>query len=242
MRRCLVRIGQFLALTAPAIVIGLLMGAYPGYKAYEYMWKDARFCMTCHQHDYASHSWQSSIHGRTTTCHDCHHQPLHQYAEEIYILLTQKEKFPKSMKHLPYVTRDLCESCHIDHPHDTSSISGPFSGKSLKEIPKINKTRLHALHLSKETDAPLPKSFHLLKDDASQFGKFGQKKNSNSHLSQKRHLVCVDCHGGIPNRAHNFSATDASCINCHEKIAQHPTKLQKTFGCRNCHFTEFLIE
>ena len=143
------------------------------------MWKDARFCMTCHQHDYASQSWQSSIHGRTTTCHDCHHQPLHQYAEEIYVLLTQKEKFPKSMKHIPYVTRDLCESCHIDRSQDTSNISGPFSGKSLKEIPKINKTRLHALHLSKGTDTPLPRSFHLLKEDAAQFGKFEQKKNSN---------------------------------------------------------------
>ncbi|MBI2646551.1 MAG: NapC/NirT family cytochrome c [Deltaproteobacteria bacterium] len=236
------KIGRWLTILSPAIVVGILIGAYPGYKAYEYMWKDARFCMTCHQHDYASLSWKNSIHGRVTTCHDCHHQPLHQYAEEIVVLLTQKEIYPKSMKHIPYVTKNLCESCHIDHPHDTSSISGPFAGKNLKDIPKINKTRLHALHLSKETDAPLPRLFNLLKDDTTQFGKFRSETHPNARSSKKRHLACVDCHGGIPNRAHNFSATDASCINCHEKIAKHPTKLQKTFGCRNCHFTEFFIE
>src|SRR3989338_8296435 len=118
--------GKFLALISPALVIGLFIGMYPGYKAYEYMWKDPRFCMTCHQHDYASESWQSSINGRVTTCHDCHHQPLHQYAQEIYILLTQKDIYPKSMKHLPHITRGLCESCHVSQPHDTSSIAGPF--------------------------------------------------------------------------------------------------------------------
>ena len=232
---------KFLWALMPAAVIGMFIGAYPGYKAYEYMWKDAKFCMSCHQHDYANQSWKSSIHGRSTTCHDCHHQPLRQYGEEIYILMTQKEIYPKSMKHLPYVTEDLCESCHVTRPHSTSSISGPFEGEDLTRIPKIEKTRLHALHLSQETDVPLPKSLNLLKDSASTYGKFGQPPLGQSHESKKRRLVCVDCHGGISNRAHNFSATDSSCINCHEKIAAHPTPLQKKFGCRNCHFIEFLV-
>lgn len=226
----------------PAMIIGIFIGTYPGYKAYEYMWKDAKFCMTCHQHDYANQSWKSSIHGRTTTCHDCHHQPLRQYVEEMYVLMTQKDVFPVTMKHLPYVTKDLCESCHVNHPHSISSISGPFEGKNLDKIPKIEKTRLHALHLSKKTDTPLPKSLHLLKDDTSHYGKFGHTGPGQTRESKKRGLVCVDCHGGISNRAHNFSATDASCINCHEKVAKHPTPLQKKFGCRNCHFIEFLVE
>ncbi len=224
------------------MMMGLIIGSYPGYKVYEYMWKDEKFCMTCHQHDYASYSWRSSIHGRLTTCHDCHHQPLHQYAQEMFVLLTQADIYPRTMKHLPFVNRDLCESCHVTHPHDTSSISGPLEGKSLKDVPKIEKTRLHALHLGKKTKEPLPKAFNLLKEDVEQFGKFGGKSQMEVHPGKERSLVCVDCHGGIPNRAHNFSATDASCINCHEKIAKHPTQLQKTFGCRNCHFIEFLVE
>ena len=233
---------KLLILIIPARVIGLLIGTYPGYTAYEYMWKDPRFCMSCHQHDYASHSWKSSIHGRVTTCHDCHHQPLRQYAEEIYVLLTQKDIYPKSMKHLPHITKDLCESCHISKPSHTSSISGPFEGENLESIPKIEKTRLHALHLSKQTETPLPRAFHLLEEKVSEYGKFKQTENSSDRSLMKRPIACVDCHGGISNRAHNFSATDASCIECHQKVAAHPTKLQKTFGCRSCHFTEFLIE
>lgn len=228
----------------PVGFVGMIIGTYPGYKAYEYMWKDAKFCMTCHQHDYASLSWQASIHGRLTTCHDCHHQPLKQYVEEMFVLLTQKDIYPMTMKHLPYVTKDLCESCHVTHPHDVSSISGPFEGEKLESIPKIENTRLHALHLSKDTTEPLPKAFNLLKEDVSKFGKFQEKSKLKPHnaKAQERKIVCVDCHGGIPNRAHNFSATDASCIHCHEKIAEHPTPLQEKFGCRNCHFTEFLVE
>ncbi|MGE3975469.1 MAG: NapC/NirT family cytochrome c, partial [Bdellovibrionales bacterium] len=60
---------------APSILGGIAMGVYPGYKAYEYAWKNAQFCTSCHVHDYATVGWKDSIHGDKTTCHDCHHQP-----------------------------------------------------------------------------------------------------------------------------------------------------------------------
>ncbi|HEX4925265.1 MAG TPA: NapC/NirT family cytochrome c, partial [Bdellovibrionales bacterium] len=68
-----------LSVVLPAMVLGALAGAFPGYKAYEYVWTDARFCTSCHVHDYATVGWAQSIHGEKTTCHDCHHQPLRAY-------------------------------------------------------------------------------------------------------------------------------------------------------------------
>lgn len=225
----------------PALAVGSLLGIYPGYKAYRFMWKDAQFCITCHQHDYASQAWKESIHGMLTTCHDCHHQSLRQYTEQVIVLATQKPKYPQGMKHIPYVTSDLCESCHVSNPKSTSNITGPLEGEKLETIPKIEKTRLHDLHLNKQTQLALPKAFRLLQDDQKHFGSFGGMPQKVSN-HEKRPIVCMDCHGSIPNRAHNFSATDAACINCHEKISHTPSSIQKQYGCRNCHFTEFLIE
>ena len=100
---------------------------------------------------------------------------------------------------------------------------------------------MHAFHLEQKTNVALPKAFHILKEDQKSFGSFGRNTEKVKE-GEKRPIACVDCHGGIPNRAHQFSATDASCINCHQKVAHAPTEFQKKFGCRNCHFSEFLIE
>ena len=224
---------------SPALIAGALIGTYPGYKAFEYTWVESAFCVNCHIHDYANVSWKKSIHGGITTCHDCHHQPLIQYFEEAAALIRKKPQFPVDMKHLPHVDKHPCQSCHWDfgkagHP----DVAGPLSAHALKDIPKVNRTRLHKLHLEEEVELPLPKDQHL---DAKGLG-------TNAQYPEKtwpsRPIMCVDCHGGAGNRAHNFSATDVACVRCHGSLHQRiaNSKTQKTFGCRNCHFIEFLVE
>ncbi len=249
----------FFKVMGPSILIGAILGAYPGYKAYEYTWIDSGFCTSCHIHDYANTSWKKSIHGSITTCHDCHHQPLVQYFDEAAALILKKPQFPVDMKHVPYVDKHLCESCHWDfgkagHPH----VAGPLQEHQLKDIPKVSNTRLHKLHLSKEVSMPYPKQQHLdegfSKGDiapkvksANQASAESEAKGSHDSGSEtfpKRSITCVDCHGGMANRAHNFSATDVSCVRCHKATHKvfDPTKVQTTFGCRNCHFIEFMVE
>jgi hypothetical protein len=228
-------------LLLPSLLLGMAIGLYPGYQAYKYIWKDAGFCLTCHQHDYAQISWQESVHGEITTCHDCHHQPLRQYVEEMFVLATQDSKH---IKHIPNIQNELCEACHISNPHSRSSLSGPLEDEDLEGMPMIDKTQLHALHLSEKTTVPLPKEFAVHKNRSLQqsYGRLNKQKSDQKKDEEERLITCVDCHGGIPNRAHNFSATDASCANCHEKTAHKPSELQESFGCRICHFPEFLIE
>jgi len=218
----------------PMFVLGFFLGSVPGYQFYEYTWKDANFCTSCHVHDYASVGWQDSSHGDKTTCHDCHHQPLHQYFEEAVILVTKNPKFPKDLDHVPYIPSKLCQACHLGEGQDLSTITGPMSPEEIAKAPKVDKTRLHRFHLEQKTTLKLLKEHKLSK----------KEKNADAPVMPKneygkeRLVTCSDCHGGPANRGHNFNAVDLSCIRCHQD--SHKSGIGLKYGCRNCHMQEFL--
>lgn len=231
----LIKLKSLLIFLAPSIILGMVVGAYPGYKIYKYTWEDAGFCTSCHVHDYATYAWKSSVHGQTTTCHDCHHQPLRAYLIETYIMLTQRPKFPRDLHHTPYVESNLCEACHVSNPEQTSSITGPMGPQEVAKIPKVDKSYLHKVHIGATTDVALLNDLPIDKE---------QRENPRppSYLPkdhiEDRKIVCADCHGGPTNRGHNFSAVDKSCLRCHEHV--HQTNFVREYGCRSCHFQEFL--
>ena len=218
----------------PMIIFGAFLGALPGYKTYEYVWKDAGFCLSCHVHDYANHSWEDSSHGKMTTCHDCHHQPLHKYIEEAYIQITKQPKFPKDLHHTPNVPKELCQTCHVSTVHDKSTLTGPLAKEDLSHLPKVDQMYLHKVHLSSKTNLSLLKSHSL--NEKERMGQFVEPKIIKG---EERMISCSDCHGGPSNRAHNFTAVDVSCVRCHDKV--HNSQIGKQYGCRNCHFQEFLL-
>lgn len=151
---------SWILILGPSITLGMIVGLWPGYRTYEYVWKDDRFCLSCHVHDYATVSWKNSVHGKLTTCHDCHHQPLHQYFYEAYVMVTKRPKFPKDLHHTPYVPRDLCVACHVNHA-DQSTVTGPLSPKMVEKLPKVDHLWLHQVHLSKKVKLSLPSTFSI---------------------------------------------------------------------------------
>jgi hypothetical protein len=219
----------------PSLIGGGLVGIYPGYKVYEYVWKDAAFCTSCHVHDYATVGWENSSHQRLTTCHDCHHQPLHEYVREMVVLLTKNPKFPKDLDHIPYIPDDLCQACHISNHQDLSTVTGPLDKEDIDKLHKVDKTKMHQLHFQHKTKLKLLGEFKIKKID-----RMGDVAIIPSNEEGKeRPITCSDCHGGPSNRAHNFSATDSACVRCHQD--EHKKKIGKEFGCRNCHFQDFMI-
>ena len=221
---------------APSMLGGLLIGAYPGYMAYEYAWKNANFCISCHVHDYATVGWKKSIHGDLTTCHDCHHQPLKAYVKEMWVMLTKSPHFPEDLHHTPYVRQDLCASCHLSGHQDRSTLTGPMPIEDIYLIPKVDRSVLHKIHLDKKTDLVLLNSQELSS------GERAADPHATRELSREkgaqRMITCADCHGGPTNRGHNFGAADLTCIRCHETHKQN--KFGRSFGCQSCHFQDFL--
>ncbi|HCM40469.1 MAG: hypothetical protein A2Z97_09325 [Bdellovibrionales bacterium GWB1_52_6] len=226
----------FLILLGPYFLFGALVGSIPGYMLYSYVWKDDKFCTSCHVHDYASIGWKTSIHGELTTCHDCHHQPLIDYAKEAIVLITKQPKFPMDLHHIPHVPVDICGACHLTEPEQTATVAGPMTKKDISKLPKVDQLYLHELHLRMETRMPLPRAFPLGKEKA--YGTFEESARVEQKTSTKRSVMCMDCHGGPANRAHDFSVADRSCVRCHANT--HRTELVKKLGCRTCHFQDFL--
>ncbi len=236
MRKLWLALGPLLIFLLPSMITGGLIGAYPGYKVYEFIWEDARFCTACHIHDYANVAWEASSHGKLTTCHDCHHQPLREYIRETVILMTHKPSFPKDLDHVPYVPNDICQACHISDPEDTSTVSGPMAKEDIRLLPKIDKMHLHKLHLEAKTKIGLLKDFKIA--DELRHGSKGYLPDIEK--GEERNVNCSDCHGGPVNRAHNFSVMDLACLRCHDDTHKG-SKIARTYGCRNCHFQEFTL-
>lgn len=228
----------WLGFLAPSLLLGVAVGLYPGYRLFHYTWYDAGFCTTCHVHDYATVGWANSIHGEKTTCHDCHHQRLRDYIKETVIMVTKRPKFPKDLHHTPYVNKELCSACHVSDAADRSTITGPMRYEDILEIPKVDLSHLHRVHLKKDTDLTLLNS-HQLTDNERNLDELHPTVELSREKGEKRQITCADCHGGPTNRGHNFSAVDATCVRCHE--APHKSKVAQQYGCRSCHFQEFMI-
>ena len=221
---------------APALFFGMAVGAYPGYRVFKFVWEDSRFCFSCHVHDYATYGWEKSVHGQTTTCHDCHHQPLHAYIVEAYLMARHQPKFPKDLHHTPYVPKDLCAACHLSTAEDKSTITGPMIFEDVEKIPKVDFSYLHKLHLGKTTKLELLNTIELT--DQERMEHPVPPLELPTEKGEERSITCADCHGGPTNRGHNFSAVDKSCVRCHQTV--HETKFLREYGCRSCHFQEFL--
>ncbi len=219
----------------PSLLIGAIIGSVPGYKAYEYVWKDPDFCTACHVHDYATIAWENSSHKQLTTCHDCHHQSLRDYMKSAYSLILHQPKFPFDLDHVPHVPKGICKACHFTNPEDTSTISGPLGPDMVKKLPKVDKTYLHQVHLAQTTKLQLLKEEKIAPEL-----RMGTKSFlPSSHEGDLRSITCSDCHGGPSNRAHNLTVTDSACLRCHEQ--KHKTPVVKEFGCRQCHFHQFML-
>lgn len=232
------RIKILFVFLAPSLLLGAVVGLYPGYRFYRYAWFNPQFCTSCHVHDYATVSWSQSIHGEKTTCHDCHHQRLRDYVKEAYVMATHPPTFPKDLHHTPYVAKSLCSACHVANFADHSTITGPMASEDIEKIPKVDLSKLHKAHLSKETEFSLLNT-HSFDENERDVNHLHPTLEINRTKAEKRLITCADCHGGPANRGHNFSAVDSTCIRCHE--APHKTKVGQTYGCRSCHFQEFLI-
>jgi hypothetical protein len=229
------KLTPFLIFMLPAIIVGVLLGAYPGYQFYDYVWQDANFCFSCHVHDYATYAWKDSAHGKRTTCHDCHHQPLREYIREGIVFVLKQPKFPDDLHHTPNVPKDLCETCHVSTHLDRSTLTGPLAKEDLGDLPKVDQMYLHSIHLKAKTKFTLLKSHQLSKKE-----RWGEEfELPKAEEGKERMIACSDCHGGPFNRAHNFGAVDKSCLRCHDKV--HKSPMGEKFGCRNCHFPAFTL-
>ena len=195
---------------------------------YDYMWRDPRFCGDCHVHDYANKAWSESVHARLTTCHDCHRVPLRHYPVNLWDAIFARPHTPEDIP-IAEVHVVLCEQCHARG--NTEPLTGPMPESLRSQVPKIDASPLHRVHLDADHREPTP--YHG--------GKPGGEPPKRADVVDKQAIVCVDCHSGPHEQVHKFTATSERCETCH--AGMHPKdESGRAMSCLDCHVRGFLGE
>ncbi len=89
--------------------VALVAGSVAGYKGYNYVEHDNRFCTTCHLMDDAVSRFNLSAH-KTIECHDCHYSSRVSQAWQLYATIFRR---PTEVEKHAAVPNRYCEDCHV---------------------------------------------------------------------------------------------------------------------------------
>lgn len=216
-----------------ALGAGALAGVPVQKAGYNYLWRDSRFCDDCHVHDYANEAWAKSVHGGVTTCHDCHRVPIRHYPRNLVVTLFDTPQTEADIPR-PAVSTQICSQCHLRSGME-EPLTGPLPEEVRAQLVKVDDSPLHKVHL--EATSRLPSAYQRGKKDLS--GQTALSPADDSHEGAAGAILCADCHGAGPNRAHSFEATRDNCVLCHREPAGHAGGAAR-LDCRDCHLSGFL--
>ncbi len=199
-------------------------GVPAGDQMYMYMWRDPRFCDDCHVHDYANERWAASVHGKLTTCHDCHRVAIRHYPLNLVVTLFDTPKKPEDIP-LAEVAMVVCEQCHISEGEE-EPLTGPMTAELRALVPKVDNSPLHKAHLHAKTRKP-----------SAYKGGTGEVEE-HRETDPDRFVVCLDCHGGSRLNVHRFVAVSEECEVCHEGI-RPKDESGRNLECLDCHARGF---
>ena len=100
MRRALVALA---AITASGLLLAV------GYRGYDYVEHDPRFCQSCHLMERPYARWETSVH-REVGCHACHVQSTAESLRQLYLYVTLR---PTTVSHHAVVDFTRCGACHL---------------------------------------------------------------------------------------------------------------------------------
>jgi hypothetical protein len=222
-----------------AFVVGSLGGGAIGHQGYLWAWIDPEFCYICHIHDYAVEDWRRSIHGEVVTCHDCHRVPLMHYTKTFFHTFVDRPSFPEDLEHLPHISSETCETCHITRADAFEELSSPMPLWVFDGTVKVEDSPAHVWHMEATTrdpgevhggDGEAPRREHRLPEHGAKAHELGLGTGI---------IECIDCHGSEANRFHNFLARAENCIECHQNLSLRGEHLSD-FDCKHCHYQDFL--
>lgn len=220
-----------LAVVTLALIVGSAAGAPVSDKAYDYMWRDAQFCDDCHVHDYANQAWAKSVHGKLTTCHDCHRVPIRHYPKNLYVAVFRRPQVPEDIPK-PEVGVVICEQCHSSKGAE-EPLTGPMPESIRTQVVHIDDSPLHRLHLDAKTRTP--NRYQGGKDEAPSAE---PAHGGHGAIVGEGPITCLSCHGGENATAHQFPATTEVCEKCHEGI-RPADESGDGLSCLDCHARGF---
>jgi hypothetical protein len=230
--------GTYAAMGAGAIA-ALGIATFAGFKSFDFMMNDKRFCNGCHIFVPSGQVWErpdsgdytlvNKLEGKhdTINCHTCHgFKPV---AEGVKMVLwmsgVRDEEIPPHGK----VPRKTCEGCHV-------------TGAAKESWQAIASTGGHKFHLQSDSVA---KAADVARE--AEYEALVAKHGEGGHLEKPAAGLGVECLSCHARSAHRFQPADSTCSQkgCHltDEIKIRLGKMSQAQGlhCNACHqFTKVL--
>lgn len=204
-----------------AVVILVIAAILGGYRFYDYVENDPRFCGSCHIMQTAWQTWQQGPH-KSVNCHTCHRQNIQDRTRIVWSwAISSIEKIPPHTR----LDRSVCEGCHINDK---------------VKWPQIAKTAGHKIHVMKAElqclSCHLP-SLHAVKPKVEDCAKCHAQAWLN--IGGMRGFHCTTCHRFLVPQEAGLEPKRELCLACHQamqlKGETFPVAGPMKFECANCH-------
>ncbi len=222
-----------------AILILVLAGiGFAGFRTYNYVEHDPRFCASCHLMNTAWETWKKGPHNKLD-CHVCHQQIIQDRIRIVWSWATSNIKnVPPHTK----LNRRVCEECHLNDKTKWPQISKTAGhdihvGRTKLECLSCHLPSLHAVkpttkectacHSKAVANIGGMKAFHC-----TTCHKFIAKNNGRGLKPEKE--TCLGCHAGISLKGETFpehGAMQFECSVCHKPHSQPLLKFNDCLGC-----------
>ena len=226
------------ALVGAALAIGLPVGGYYAYQAYDYVEHDNAFCMSCHLMSGPYEAFARSEH-RGLGCKACHQPTL---VGRSRMALTQVVQQPDALETHADVPDELCRGCHVEGDPEEWRLIARSAG--------------HLVHL--ESDDPTLEgitcvachstSIHAFSATDETCGQSDCHTDTDVNLGAMGDFTihCVACHAfraplddaaAVPEAAEAMRPDEDECLSCHvmRTLVDLPSDEPHGGVCATCH-------
>lgn len=227
-----------LVLLGGTLAIGLPVGGYYAYRAYDFVEHDNEFCMSCHLMSGPFEAFARSEH-RGLGCKACHQPTLMGRSQ---MALTQVLEQPRELESHAVVPDELCTGCHVDGDPDQWLL--------------ISRSAGHRVHLE-STDPSLDNvgcvechsnSIHQFSATDDTCGQSDCHTDTEIHLGRMGDFTihCVACHAFRAPLSEQATSDEivaalrpeaAECLSCHvmRALVDSPPDEAHRGVCSACH-------
>jgi len=192
-----------------------------GFRTYDYVENDPRFCLSCHLMESAYGRWQTSVHAKVG-CHACHQQSTAAKLDQLWKYATLR---PTRVSKHAEVDYTRCAACHLSRD------------PRWKQIADTAGHRVHFERLGLQCVGCHSKGVHVfVRPTDSCQGCHTQQVTGAGKMAA---FHCTTCHDFLA-RDHELGApTRAECLTCHAtmqvRTERFDPKAPMQFPCQQCH-------
>ncbi len=204
-------------ITAAAAVTLLLLGAsVAGYRQWNYMQHDNRFCTTCHLMVDPFQRFSRSVHSKLE-CHNCHEGRIPEQMHQLWLTVVER---PTAIGRHARVPNEVCEKCHVRGDSTRWKIIAATAGHRMhleSRDPRLKGMRCVECHgVSLHEFAPVDRT-------CLQKGCHDANAIRLGRMGQLTELHCTTCHNflasapglAVDSLGQPLTPRAVQCLSCH---------------------------